>query len=370
MRLIGGDRLTSRRFRQLGMWLGDSAGFELLHHVLELPFGSRAFLIDVENAIRYERNPIYATLHESSYADGGPTRWSADRLMPDEVRDGRLFTAEHVFPWMFEDYGALRSHREAAMLLAEHDWPRLYDPDRLAHNEVPVAATIYVNDLYVERTFAEETAAGIRGLRPWITNEFEHNGSARRRRAGPRPPHRPRPRTRLTDRAAMGQIALATRRPSRTASSTVRGARQSPIPWTSPIERARRLERRQQVVDRVVALGQDQRGHVLDDDRVARQDVLEEDGRAVVAEEPDQRDHLHPGPGDRPDHRVADVLLDALPRHVAVDAERDLPAALGEQLGHPEADPVAAPVGDDDPAVGHRRRRAGPPTRRGRRARR
>jgi hypothetical protein len=62
------------------------------------------------------------------------------------------------------------------MLLAEHDWPRLYDADRLARNEVPVAATIYVNDLYVERTFAEETAAGIRGLRPWITNEYEHNG--------------------------------------------------------------------------------------------------------------------------------------------------------------------------------------------------
>ena len=37
----GGDRLTARRFRQLGMWLGDSAGFELLHHVIELPFGSQ-----------------------------------------------------------------------------------------------------------------------------------------------------------------------------------------------------------------------------------------------------------------------------------------------------------------------------------------
>ncbi len=111
VRLPGGDRLTSRRFRQLGMWLGDSAGFELLHHVLELPFGSRAFLADVEGGARFERNPIYATLHESSYADGGATRWSADRLMPDEVRDGRLFTAEHVFPWMFEDYAGLRSHR-------------------------------------------------------------------------------------------------------------------------------------------------------------------------------------------------------------------------------------------------------------------
>jgi hypothetical protein len=77
---------------------------------------------------------------------------------------------------MFEDYGALRSHRDAAMLLAEHPWPRMFDADRLAANEVPVAATIYVNDLYVERTFAEQTAETIRGLRPWITNEFEHNG--------------------------------------------------------------------------------------------------------------------------------------------------------------------------------------------------
>ena len=39
-----------------------------------------------------------------------------------------------------------------------------------------VAATIYVDDVYVERAFAEETAKGVRGLRPWITNEYAHNG--------------------------------------------------------------------------------------------------------------------------------------------------------------------------------------------------
>jgi hypothetical protein len=160
----------------MGMWLGDSAGFELLHHVLELPFGSRAFLADAERAVGFARNPIYATLHESSYADGVATRWSAERLMPAEIRDEHGFTAEHVFPWMFEEYGALRPQRDAAMLLAEHPWPRLYDAEQLRHNEVPVAATIYTDDLYVERAFAEETAAAIRGLKPWITNEFEHNG--------------------------------------------------------------------------------------------------------------------------------------------------------------------------------------------------
>jgi len=176
MRLPSGDRLTARRFRQLGLWLGDSAGWELLHHVLELPFGSLAFLHDAEAGVKFQRNPIYATLHESSYADGVATHWSAARLLPPEVAAEGYFTGEHVFPWMWEDYAALRPQRAAAELLAHHPWPRLYDADRLRHNEVPVAATIYTDDAFVEHAFAIETAATIRGLRAWITNEYEHNG--------------------------------------------------------------------------------------------------------------------------------------------------------------------------------------------------
>ena len=77
---------------------------------------------------------------------------------------------------MFEEYGALAPLRDAAELLAEHDWPRLYDEARLAANDVPVAAAIYAEDMYVEREFSEQTAAQIRGLRPWLTNEFHHDG--------------------------------------------------------------------------------------------------------------------------------------------------------------------------------------------------
>jgi uncharacterized protein involved in copper resistance len=77
---------------------------------------------------------------------------------------------------LWEDNGALAPHAAAAERLAAHAWPRLYDADQLRRNDVPVAATIYVNDLYVERRFAEDTAAAIRGLRPWITSELEHNG--------------------------------------------------------------------------------------------------------------------------------------------------------------------------------------------------
>jgi hypothetical protein len=39
-----------------------------------------------------------------------------------------------------------------------------------------VAAAIYADDPYVEREFSEETAGLIRGMRPWITNEYDHNG--------------------------------------------------------------------------------------------------------------------------------------------------------------------------------------------------
>ena len=176
VRLPSGDRLTSRRFRQLGLELGDSNGFEHLHHIVELPFGSLAWLHDIESGVRFTRNPIYATLHESSYADGVPTRWSAARLQPDIVEAQGYLTAEHVFPWMFEDYGWLKPHREVAEILAEHPWPKLYDADALRRTTVPVAATIYVNDLYVERDFAEETAALIPGIRTWQTDEYEHNG--------------------------------------------------------------------------------------------------------------------------------------------------------------------------------------------------
>ncbi len=174
--LPSGDRLTWRRFRQLGQALGMSDGAERLHYVLELPPGSPAFRHDVEAAVSFSRNPIYAVLHEASWADGGFTRWSAERTLPADYEAPHLFTGEHVYSWMFEDYGALAPLREAAELLARREWPRLYDADALARNEVPVAAAVYAEDMYVERAFSEETASRIRGAKTWITNEYQHNG--------------------------------------------------------------------------------------------------------------------------------------------------------------------------------------------------
>ena len=167
-----------------------SDGFEPIHYLLEDAFvqgpGGRelsyAFLRAFENRFSFETNPIYFLLHEPEYCQGEAPRWSAERvrgqfpefdLAPDKPV---LFTGEMVYPWMAEEYEALRPLRECAEILAERsDWPRLYDLDVLRANTVPVAAAVYLDDMYVESTYSQETAAFIPGVRAWVTNEYEHN---------------------------------------------------------------------------------------------------------------------------------------------------------------------------------------------------
>ena len=125
----------------------------------------------------FPRNPLYAVIHEACYASGVSTRWSAERVFPEELRDDPTFlTGEHIYPWMLDEYAALQPLAGAAQILAEHDWPKLYDIERLEENDVPVAAAVYAEDMYVPREFSEETAARIPALRTWLTNEYEHDG--------------------------------------------------------------------------------------------------------------------------------------------------------------------------------------------------
>ena len=177
VRLPTGDRLTPHRFRQIGHVLGMSYGAETVHYIVELPFGSPGFLHDVEYSQVFPRNPLYAVIHEACYASGAATRWSAERVFPEELREDPTFlTGEHIYPWMLDEYAGLQPLEGAAQILAEHDWPKLYDIERLAENEVPVAAAVYAEDMYVPREFSEETATRIPGLRTWLTNEYEHDG--------------------------------------------------------------------------------------------------------------------------------------------------------------------------------------------------
>ncbi len=172
-----GEAVTSRRLRSVGNVLGMSDGAERLHYLLELDPGSRMFRHDLAAAMPFHaRDPIYALLQEACYADGGSTRWAAERTMPDDFReDPTLFFGEHVFRWTFEDDAALAPLRDAADLLANRAWPRLYDEAALAACDVPAAAAIYTHDAYVDATYSRETAALVPGLRTWETDALEHN---------------------------------------------------------------------------------------------------------------------------------------------------------------------------------------------------
>ncbi|ANP51716.1 proline iminopeptidase [Streptomyces griseochromogenes] len=188
VRLPDGDRLTVRRLRTLGLMLGMGDGAERLHWLLDEALGadghlSATFLYQLMNVTGFVDNPLFAVLQESIFAQGGrPTGWAAARAIagrPEfaEDADPLQFTGEMFYPWMFEEIAGLRPFREAVQLLAERaDWPALYDPSRLAANQVPVAAAVYHDDMYVPTELSLATARSVGALRAWVTNEWEHDG--------------------------------------------------------------------------------------------------------------------------------------------------------------------------------------------------
>ena len=45
-----------------------------------------------------------------------------------------------------------------------------------AANEVPVAAAIYFDDMYVDAELSLDTARRVGNLEAWVINEYEHDG--------------------------------------------------------------------------------------------------------------------------------------------------------------------------------------------------
>jgi len=190
-RLPGGAPLTVEAFQSLGRMLGSSTGSHQLHYLLEDPFAgdglSDDFLYQVQEQLTFSAGPLYALLHEACYAQRAATRWAAQRVRAEfgefdaaAALDGDgpvLFTGEMIYPWMLENDPVLTPLAEAGDILAQRDsWPPLYDEARLRSCDVPAAAAVYFDDMYVPSKFSVPTARAIRGLRPWVTNEYEHDG--------------------------------------------------------------------------------------------------------------------------------------------------------------------------------------------------
>jgi hypothetical protein len=85
-----------------------------------------------------------------------------------------------MFQWMFSEIRALRPFEAAAHALATTPgWTDLYDVERLAANDVPVAAVVYHDDLYVDAGLSLRTAEQLGNATAWVTNEYEHDGLRR-----------------------------------------------------------------------------------------------------------------------------------------------------------------------------------------------
>ncbi|ENN88821.1 putative proline iminopeptidase [Rhizobium freirei PRF 81] len=190
IRLPDGDRLTVRRLQSIGLDFGMAHGFENIHWLIDEAFSDRKgdrlsdhFLASVMNLTSYHSGPLFAAIHEAIYGEGnGATAWAAERLRAgfpefDPAARPLLFTGEMIYPWMFEEISSLKPFRAAAEALAKRPHhSALYDRDRLTVNEIPIAAAIYHDDMYVDAGLSLQTARAVGNLDFWITNEFEHDG--------------------------------------------------------------------------------------------------------------------------------------------------------------------------------------------------
>lgn len=188
--LASGERLTPERFQMVGSFLGGNTRVDALHYLLEdafidTPSGERlseAFLEQVRSLVSRAANPLYAVLHESIYGQEEATNWAAWRVLQEypgfaPTAEEPLLTGEMVYPWYFDQDPALTPFRDVAELLAvKKDWKPLYDTAQLASNTVPVAAAVYKDDIYVDHGLSLETASAVRGLQPWVTSDFHHDG--------------------------------------------------------------------------------------------------------------------------------------------------------------------------------------------------
>ncbi|TLP98831.1 alpha/beta hydrolase [Nesterenkonia salmonea] len=186
--LLDGSPLTTPRLQMLGIVLGANTKADSLHYLLEEAFAgetlSDTFLAEVGQRISFAGNPMYAVMHESIYGLPGeaPTNWSAERVLAEFPE----FTEQAVSPLLTGEM-IFRSHVQldpvlaplagtADALAAAEDWGPLYDLDQLARNEVPTAACVYTDDVFVDRTLSLETAGQVANLSVYETQDFHHDG--------------------------------------------------------------------------------------------------------------------------------------------------------------------------------------------------
>jgi pimeloyl-ACP methyl ester carboxylesterase len=218
MKMPGGGILTPERFLCIGRMLGTTNGDKKVAdalamcmediHAGKLEFETKT-LIAIESWLRFEERPLYAILQEPIYAEQPlpASNWSAMRVgqgrkeywwlqkgafdcvfSPKNREDEEYaaahfddkqiyFSAEHVYPFHYDQFKALGPLKDAADILAKkEDWPPLFDINQLRNNKVPVSALSYKQDMFINWELSDETVdkMGGQNIHHVIDKDLKH----------------------------------------------------------------------------------------------------------------------------------------------------------------------------------------------------
>lgn len=192
--LPDGGSLSVVRLLSMGISFGFHGGLDAVHDIVLraindldiFGFLTKPTLVRIQATGSFEDHVLYAIMHESIYCQrGGKSDWSASRLLSGHKSEDQLpvrsdgplnFTGEMVLRDHFAAYPELTALWKVADSLAKvDDWPDLYDVDQLKQNKVPLYSATYIDDMYVDFDFAQETAKTIRGAKTFITNMMYHD---------------------------------------------------------------------------------------------------------------------------------------------------------------------------------------------------
>lgn len=179
---------TSERFRDTGIILGTTNGFEKMHALLSQAFTDKseqhlrwAFIESFKQQTDYETNPLYFLLHEAIYCQLNASHWAAYQTIiedPEYVQfqECPLFWGETVRPNMVKEYAQLKGFSQLADKLANYTaWPELYNTQQLAINTVPVQCIVYEQDYYVDFQQSLNTADAINNCAVWVHPSWQHD---------------------------------------------------------------------------------------------------------------------------------------------------------------------------------------------------
>jgi pimeloyl-ACP methyl ester carboxylesterase len=187
-RLPDGEALTVSRLQEIGHVMGQEGGMLRLFYLAESAWAgsrlSQEFLHGVHALIGgFALAPLYALVHECCALNAGEsTRWSAERVRAEfpeiDATEGPLgLTGEAIYRQTVARQPALAPFVETMELLAERVWERdLFDLDALSRNEVPVAAQVYTQDMFVPLDLSLEAAALVPRVRVVQDREHHHDG--------------------------------------------------------------------------------------------------------------------------------------------------------------------------------------------------